>query len=133
MPRGYGRRRGWMGEGDVQPRRIRRFMEPALLLQLHQGPAHGYALIEGLDKLGMEAYPADASAIYRILYDLEAAGMVTSARDAEETGGPPRRVYSLTEAGELYLDSWVRELHQTDELLHRFLDAYEAHLQRHEA
>jgi len=117
----------------VQPRRIHRFMEPALLLLLHGKPAHGYALVEGLRQLGLEAYPADVSAIYRILYDLEANGMLVSRQDAERTAGPPRRVYELTEAGDVYLQAWVEELHETDRLLHRFLDAYDTHRKEHES
>lgn len=127
MPRRCAYRGGMCG-GGVQPRRISRFLEPALLLLLHRQVAHGYALIEGLDKLGMEAYPADVSAIYRILHDLEGTGMVTSTRETEQTSGPPRRVYALTEEGETYLAAWVQELQETDRLLHRFLDAYQEHL-----
>lgn len=129
MPRRCAFRRG-LAEGSVQPRRISRFMEPALLLLLHQQPAHGYALVEGLDRLGMEAYPADVSAIYRILYSLEETGMITSTRGTEQTAGPPRRVYVLTEQGEVYLAAWVQELRETDSLLHRFLDAYQDHMQQ---
>jgi len=129
-PHRWAHRRGMLSEGP-QPRRIRRFLEPALLLQLHDQPTHGYALIEGLDKLGMESYPADVSAIYRILYGLEAAGMITSSRDEEQTAGAPRRVYELTPAGEAYLAAWVRELRETDRLLHRFLEAYESHMRQH--
>ncbi len=127
MPRRCAYRRGMCGDG-IQPRRISRFLEPALLLLLHRQPSHGYALIEGLDRLGMEAYPADVSAIYRILYDLEDAGMITSTRETEQTAGPPRRVYALSEQGEAYLAAWVQELEQTDRLLHRFLDAYREHV-----
>ena len=126
MPRGWGRRQ--MMGNCPQPRRISRFLEPALLLLLYDKPAHAYALVESLDKLGMEAYPADISAIYRILYDLEAQGMITSAHDAEGSAGPPRRVYTLTEAGEVYLNAWVQELRQTDQMLHRFLEVYDAHV-----
>ncbi|MHB9034184.1 MAG: PadR family transcriptional regulator [Anaerolineae bacterium] len=124
MPRGYGCRR--MRGGDVQPRRISRFLEPVLLLLLQTRPTHAYGLIDSLDKLKLEAYPADVSAIYRILYDLEAAGMISSTRGEEESGGPPRRVYTLTEEGELYLRAWVQELRETDRILHIFLEAYDA-------
>jgi len=117
--------------GGGQPRRIRRFIEPAVLLLLHDGPNHGYGLVDGLRTLGLESYPTDISAIYRILYDLEANGMVVSRQEAEETAGPPRRVYQLTEAGDVYLKEWVEELRHTDELLHRFLDAYAAHQRQH--
>ncbi len=125
MPRGYFRRQ--MMGGCPQPRRISRFLEPALLLLLREKSAHAYALIAGLDTLGMEAYPADVSAVYRILYSLEAQGMITSNQDSEGSAGPPRRVYTLTEAGEIYLKAWVQELRQTDAVLHRFLEVYDAH------
>ncbi|NLV73969.1 MAG: PadR family transcriptional regulator [Chloroflexi bacterium] len=96
---------------------------------MHHHAAHGYALIEGLNKLGLEAYPADVSTVYRVLYDLEAAGMVTSTHETEQTAGPPRRVYQLTEEGQAYLASWVQELEQTDRMLHRFLEAYQEHVE----
>ena len=114
-----------------RPRRIRRFIEPALLLLLDHGPAHGYGLVEGLHRLGLESYPADVSAIYRILYALEANGMVTSHIEAEESAGPPRRVYRLTEAGDAYLHAWVEDLRATDRLLHRILEAYDEHNRSH--
>jgi len=132
-PRGHGRGGGG-GRGychGVRPRRIRRFLEPALLLLLHCNPTHGYALAERLQELGMDSYPTDISTIYRILNDLEAAGMLVSQLDAEQTAGPPRRVYALTPEGDAYLRSWVQELHETDRLLHRFLDAYRAHERVH--
>jgi len=65
-------------------------LEPALLLLYYKKPSHAYALVNSLDTLGMEAYPADISAIYRILYDLEARGMITSSVEAEGSAGPPR-------------------------------------------
>jgi PadR family transcriptional regulator PadR len=116
--------------GGVQPRRIRRFIEPALLLLLHSRPMHGYALLEGLDRLGFDTYPADPSTVYRILRDLEEAGMIESEWDADETAGPPRRVYRLAAAGDAYLRDWVAELRATDHLLHRFLEAYEDHMEQ---
>jgi len=118
---GMGRR-----AGGGRPRRIRRFVEPAVLLLLHRGPAHGYALLDGLRDLGLEEYPMDASAIYRILYDLEAMGMVVSRETSEGSSGPPRRVYALTPQGDAYLNAWVEDLRLTDQMLHRFFRAYDA-------
>lgn len=112
--------------GGGQPRRIRRFVEPAVLLLLHRAPSHGYALLEGLREMGMEQYPMDASAIYRILYDLEAMGMVASQESSEGSAGPPRRVYSLTPQGDAHLNAWVEDLRLTDQMLHRFFEAYDA-------
>ncbi|MDH7488166.1 MAG: helix-turn-helix transcriptional regulator [Anaerolineae bacterium] len=117
-------------DGDeVRPRRIRRFIEPAVLLLLHDRPTHGYGLLEGLAKLGLDAYPTDQSVVYRILRDLEQAGMIASEWETEETAGPPRRVYRLTDAGDEHLKAWVEELRATDRILHRFLDAYDHHME----
>lgn len=115
-----GRRRGGGG-----PRRIRRFVEPAALLLLRRRPMHGYGLMEGLRSLGFEEYPVDFSAVYRTLRSLEEAGMVKSDWDLEVSAGPPRRVYTVTPQGEVYLSAWVRDLRATDRVLHAFLAAYE--------
>jgi DNA-binding PadR family transcriptional regulator len=120
------RRHGGGGFDGARPRRIRRFVEPAVLLLLHREPNHGYGLLEGLRELGLERYPMDVSAIYRILYDLEAAGMVVSQESSEGSAGPPRRVYELTEQGDAYLAAWVEDLRLTDQILHRFFRAYDA-------
>ncbi|HHX42716.1 MAG TPA: PadR family transcriptional regulator [Chloroflexi bacterium] len=131
MPGPWCHRGGHGRRGGARPRRIRRFVEPALLLLLRGNPTHGYALAERMHELGLDAYPVDISVIYRILNDLEAKGMLVSHIDAEQTAGPPRRVYTLTEAGDAYLRSWVHELRETIRMLHRFLDAYDAHAQEH--
>jgi PadR family transcriptional regulator PadR len=127
---GQGGRHGHGGGGrGAQPRRIRRFIEPALLLSLQGSPTHGYGLVESLKAMGLEEYPADLSAIYRILYDLEAQGMLVSRQESERTAGPPRRVYELTEEGRAYLQEWVADLEATDRVLHRFLWAYDRETQ----
>ena len=126
MPRGHCWREGRDPDGP-HPRRIRRFLEPALLLLLHKDTSHGYDLLNSLHELGLETYPADASVMYRMLRDLEAQGMVTSAWETD-SAGPPRRVYHLTEAGDRYLAAWVADLQETARLLHRFLEAYQDHM-----
>jgi len=111
---------------DACPRRIRRFVEPALLLLVNRRPSHGYALIEGLRSLGLGRYPIDSSAIYRSLRRLEGAGMVRSTWETEIAAGPPRRVYTITPAGESYLADWVEDLQATEAMLRVFLGAYRA-------
>lgn len=105
MPRGSGLCGGRFH--GAQPRRICRFVEPALLLLLHARPTHGYGLLDGLSRLGLDSFPADSSTIYRILRNLERAGMILSNWDADETSGPPRRVYRLPKTGDLYMKAWV--------------------------
>lgn len=108
-----------------RPRQIRRLVEPALLLLLHEGPLHGYGLINGLRAIGLEGYPIDPSAIYRILRDLEKGDVVVSTWDQHTTAGPPKRVYQITELGERMLSAWVQDLRETARVLQSFLDAYD--------
>ena len=58
--------------------------------------------------------------------------MLVSSQDAEQSSGPPRRVYELTEMGDVHLRAWVEELRETDRLLHSFLEAYDVHQKQHE-
>ena len=118
------RQRGRHGPGG-RSRRIRGFVEPALLLLLHDGPKHGYGLINGLQDVGFEDYPIDSSTVYRILRGLEAEGMIVSDWDNEATAGPPRRVYQITLAGEASLSLWIEDLRATERTLRRYLEIYD--------
>lgn len=124
-------RRGF-GAQDGCRRRIGRFLEPCLLLLLHAGESHGYELLENLDRFGFGGNPADSSTIYRILRSLEERGFVTS-KWSEGNSGPARRVYTLTENGNLYLDTWVKDLKDTDRILHSFFHEYHNHMKVHHA
>ena len=125
--------RRWRGGrgGGPQPG-IRRFLEPCLLLLLHQGASHGYELAEGLEYYGFSREQMDSSLIYRTLRQLESEKLLTSEWDTGASSGPPRRVYHLTPQGDEYLRSWVEGLRATDTALHRFLDAYGEHIREGE-
>ncbi len=87
--------------------RIERFVEPALLLTLRDGPAHGYDLGEALEDLVGER--VDLGNLYRMLRKLEEDGVVTSTwRD--DLPGRAKRDYRLTERGTALLDTWVSAL-----------------------
>ena len=109
---------------------IRRFLEPCLLLLLHGGESHGYELLDNLGKFGFSETPADSSTIYRILRSLEEQGFVSS-RWAEGDSGPAIRVYALSPEGDGYLQTWVRDLQETDRILHRFFNEYQDHMEHH--
>ena len=124
-------RRGYGAQGGCR-RRIGRFLEPCLLLLLHSGESHGYELLENLDRFGFTGNPADSSTIYRILRSLEEKRFVTSIW-SEGDSGPARRVYTLTEEGNLYLNTWVKDLEETDRILHSFFREYHNHMEVHHA
>lgn len=122
--RGGGRGHRWRQRG--YSRRAVRFLEPTLLLLLHYGPRHGYTLLDELDRFGLG--DSDPSVLYRSLRDMEQKGWVTSAWDEEETQGPPRRVYRLTELGNEVLEWWSTDLGETAQIIHYFLDTYSKHM-----
>jgi len=121
MPR---RRRG---QKKGYARRPAGMVEAVLLLLLHFEPAHGYTLREGVDEFGLGAI--DISAIYRTLRDMEDRGWVTSSWDEEETRGPPRRVYRITDAGEEMLATWMHKLDETRRMLSRLVGKYNKHME----
>jgi len=116
----------WRGEKPC-PRRIYRFLEPCLLLLLHQKDAHGYELLRDLDAFGFQEGPIDSSVVYRTLRDMEARGWVISDWDTGGSG-PPRRIYRLAPEGDQALASWIKVLQETRKVLGRFLTAYEEHV-----
>lgn len=119
MPgRGHGHTWRWRGYS----RRAVRFLEPTLLLILHRGPAHGYTMMEQLAGLGLGE--TDTGALYRALREMEERGWVSSFWEEEQTQGPPRRVYQLTELGDEVLSWWTQDVRETSQIIDRLLDAY---------
>jgi PadR family transcriptional regulator, regulatory protein PadR len=95
------------------------FLRPCLLLLLHESPAHGYELRERLRPLGFTR--DDPGRLYRALRALEAAKLVRSAWQSS-SGGPDRRTYELTRAGEERLREAAAELEAMHVLIDTFLD-----------
>ena len=122
--RGLGHRRRRRG------RRAVRMLEPALLLLLHYGPAHGYTLLEQLGKFGLG--DLNSSAIYRMLRDMEEKGWATSTWDEEQAQGPPRRVYRLTALGDEVLALWTQDLEESRKKVDYLLGVYRRHMEEGE-
>jgi len=94
------------------------FLRPCLLLLLHESPAHGYDLRERLRPLGFSR--DDPGRLYRALRGLEGAGLVRSKWQSS-SGGPDRRTYELTRAGEERLREAAAELKAMHAILDTFL------------
>lgn len=98
-------------------------MQPCLLVLLDRAPAHGYALLEGLDRFGLGPGQKDPSLVYRALRDMESEGLVVSEWD-DDSLGPQRRVYRITHEGHRHLGDWVGDLKRTRLEISRLLEAY---------
>ena len=107
---------------DTAPNGLpRNWLTPVLLLLLREWSSYGYDLIEKATAFGFAAL--NPGTLYRVLRQMEKEGMVSSAWDT--TGqGPARRVYSITEAGEAYLNLWAGSLEQYQRLMESFFRLY---------
>ncbi|HEY5641208.1 MAG TPA: helix-turn-helix transcriptional regulator [Dehalococcoidia bacterium] len=86
-----------------EPRLTGDLLSSSLLAFLRQSNAYGYALVRELAAAGLPGF--DSTTVYRALRQLEKAGLVSSFWDTSESG-PARRRYSLTAAGETFLNLW---------------------------
>lgn len=97
------------------------FIVPFLLLSLRNWNLHGYKLIQQLIDFGFSSI--DQGNVYRTLRQLEKDNLITSEWDTS-SGGPAKRVYSITEAGEQYLKAWATSLEQYQSMLNQFFSIY---------
>lgn len=96
--------------------RPKNWLEPVILASLREHESYGYELMQRSARFGVEA--TNPGTLYRTLRRMERKGWCTSEWEASE-GGPARRRYSVTAAGEAYLDLWVEAL----EKYQRYMDA----------
>lgn len=99
----------------------RNWLVPVLLLMLRGWSSYGYELMEKLTAFGLATM--NPGTFYRTLRQMEKDGMVSSSWDTSE-GGPARRVYSITQAGEAYLKHWSHSLDQYHKIMNTFFQLY---------
>ncbi|KAB7707177.1 poly-beta-hydroxybutyrate-responsive repressor [Bacillus aerolatus] len=97
------------------------FIVPVVLLLLKDWQGHGYELMQKLTQFGF--YSIDQGNLYRILRQLERDELVTSEWDTS-AGGPAKRIYSITSAGEQYLQLWADSLGHYQKMLDQFFNMY---------
>src|SRR6202158_1234230 len=97
------------------------WLVPILLLMLRQWSSYGYELMEKMSTFGLVAM--NPGTFYRTLRQMEKDGMVSSSWDTSE-GGPARRMYSITDAGEAYLNYWADSLDQYQKMMNTFFHLY---------
>ena len=116
-------------EGDLARVALpKNFLRPCLLLLLHESPAHGYELRERLRPLGFGR--DDPGRLYRALRSLEDGKLVRSTWQSS-SGGPDRRTYELTRAGEERLREATAELQAMHAVIDTFLQRCDESLAHH--
>lgn len=69
-------------------------------------PMYGYQIAKRLAHVGDGVLAGKQSALYPVLRNLEAAGMLESHVEPS-MAGPPRRYYRITAAGQEVLQAWT--------------------------
>jgi poly-beta-hydroxybutyrate-responsive repressor len=105
-------------EVEVRPRN---WLVPVILLTLRQWNSYGYELMERAAAFGFEAI--NPGTLYRTLRQMEKEGIVESTWETSK-GGPARRMYTITDAGEAYLDFWADALEQYRRNMDTFFRLY---------
>ncbi len=93
-----------------------------MLLVLAEAPAHGWDVARLLGPLGHEG--VNHGHAYRMLRAMEHDGLVVSRWDPSPAG-PPRRVYSTTDAGRRWAAAASELLRHADVEVAGFLRRYE--------
>ncbi|MDW7738846.1 MAG: helix-turn-helix transcriptional regulator [Bacillota bacterium] len=104
--------------------KVEGFIVPCILFLLKEKPAHGYEIMDKLGNLGFLDSLPDPSVVYRHLRNLEEEGKVKSEL-VPGSGGPARKVYSITPGGEDYLEMWILKIRRRKASLESFLKLYE--------
>lgn len=70
-----------------------------VLIALRDGPSHGYAIAQQINRRSEGALSLKQASLYPALHALERDGLIEGAWAMEDTDRP-RRVYTITAAGE---------------------------------
>jgi PadR family transcriptional regulator PadR len=106
---------------DIEAR-PRNWLVPVILVSLREWNSYGYRLMEQAAALGFGAM--NPGTLYRTLRHMERDGLCESEWDTSNGRGPARRVYSITDAGNAYLDLWARSLEQYQRNMDAFFSLY---------
>ena len=110
------------GEAKGIQVRPRNWLVPVTLLTLRDCTSYGYKLMEQTAAFGFGAM--NPGTFYRTLRHMEKDGLCRSEWDTQSGGGPARRVYTITDAGEAYLGFWVEALEQYRRNMDAFFSLY---------
>jgi len=87
---------------------------------LVENESHGYELLDQLGSFGFDSGRLDSSIVYRDLRDMEATGLIESYWD-DDSKGPKRRVYRISEEGLMCLEEWMASLGTVAEQINQLI------------
>ena len=106
-------------EIEVRPRNW--LIAAALVMLRAEESSYGYELMELLEDGGFGQI--NPGTLYRKLRQMEREGLCRSEWETSEEG-PGRRLYSLTDAGEEYLEAWAQGCKHYQQVMDAFYQAY---------
>jgi PadR family transcriptional regulator, regulatory protein PadR len=110
--------------------RPRKWLIPLILLWLQEESfSYGYEIMERLEEeFGFEQI--NPGSVYRTLRQMEKEGLCESEWEISANGGPARRMYAISEAGETYLDAWADACKQYQQVIDSFSRVYRNRVSR---
>ena len=99
----------------------RNWLVPVILLSIREWNSYGYELMQRASAFGYEAM--NPGTLYRTLRQMEKDGVVESSWETSR-GGPARRMYAITDAGETHLGFWVKSLERYQHTMNDFFRLY---------
>lgn len=101
--------------------RPKHWLEAVILLSLREWDSYGYELMDRARVFGFEAM--NTGTLYGTLRRMEKGGVVASSWETSG-GGPARRMYAMTEAGEAHLGLWAKSLEHYQHTMSDFFRLY---------
>ncbi len=82
------------------------------VLERAEGDLYGYQIAKHLQSAAPDANVVKQGALYPVLRNMSAAGLLAS-RVVPSYSGPPRRYYRITDLGRTVLQAWLSSWRQT--------------------
>jgi PadR family transcriptional regulator PadR len=101
--------------------RPKHWLEAVILLSLREWDSYGYELMARARGFGFEAL--HTGTLYGTLRRMEKVGVVESSWETSG-GGPARRMYAMTDAGEAHLGLWAKSLEHYQHTINDFFRLY---------
>ncbi len=109
---------------EIKYQKMEKILEICLLLLLFDQKGYGYGLIEQLSDFGFTGDELNIGSLYRSLRKLEDQALVSSVWE-EASGGPKRRVYTITGQGKEELHNWMALLKERKARIELLIETYE--------
>ena len=84
----------------MEANKLRGHLDLVLLATLEGGPLYGLKIIEDVQTRTGGAFSFKEGTLYPALHRLEKQKLIAASSQPSDIGGPPRKVYRLTESGE---------------------------------